>query len=251
MLAKTFVLLATLALASAGPVPRPGGCATSPAKPTLPTNGNGVELPAPAEDLVLKHIALGHGIQNYTCTGTNATAISATATGALAALYDAMSLYPNQGPQALSIDAFNSLTTNAVWGAKLPLTSDGVSKFGASSASPFPTPGTDLEMPGLKALPFIGVHFFDATGVPTFKVGEDIFAGGKLNGTKAPTAADVGPEKTGAVDWLRLGDKGASKGITSIYRVVTAGGVAHACTTPGASDSVPYAAYYWMYGPKA
>ncbi|KAF4929564.1 hypothetical protein CGCVW01_v001374 [Colletotrichum viniferum] len=246
MLAKTFVLLATLALASAGPVPRPGGCATSPAKPTLPTNGNGVELPAPAEDLVLKHIALGHGIQNYTCTGTNATA-----TGALAALYDAMSLYPNQGPQALSIDAFNSLTTNAVWGAKLPLTSDGVSKFGASSASPFPTPGADLEMPGLKALPFIGVHFFDATGVPTFKVGEDIFAGGKLNGTKAPTAADVGPEKTGAVDWLRLGDKGASKGITSIYRVVTAGGVAHACTTPGASDSVPYAAYYWMYGPKA
>ncbi|KAF9880632.1 malate dehydrogenase [Colletotrichum karsti] len=252
MLAKTFLLLTTLALASAGPVRRQSGCSSKPTNPTLPTNGNGVELPAPAENLVLKHIALGHGIQNYTCTSTNATALTATATGALAALYDATPLYPNAGPGALpGVDAFNALTTNAVWGSKLPLVPDGVSKFGASASAPFPNPGQALELPNIKALPFLGVHFFDAKGVPTFKVGDDVFSGGKLNGTKAPAAADVGPEKTGAVDWLLLGDKGASKGITTIYRVVTAGGVAHACTTPGASDSVPYATYYWMYGPKA
>lgn len=197
------------------------------------------------------HIALGHGIQNYSCTSTNATTLAATATGALAALYDATPLYPNQGAGALSVDAFNGLTSNALWGTKLPLTSDGVSKFGASASAPFPQPVAALELPNVKALPFIGVHFFDSKGVPTFKVGEHVFSGGKLNGTKAPASADAGPEDTGAVDWLLLGDKGGSKGITTIYRVVTAGGVAHKCTTAGASDSVPYATYYWMYGPKA
>ncbi|KAL0942885.1 malate dehydrogenase [Colletotrichum truncatum] len=252
MLVKTFVTLATLALASAGPVRRAKGpgCGTQPTKPTLPVNGNGVELSPPAENLVLKHIALGHGIQNYTCTA-NGSDIVAQATGALAALYDATSLYPNSGPGALPVDAFNALTTNAVWGTQLPLNSDGVSKFGASATSPFPNPGADLQLPNIKALPHIGVHFFDSNGVPTFKVGEDIFAGGKLEGIKAPASADVGPEKTGAVDWLLLGDKGASKGITTVYRVVTAGGVAHKCQTVGPSESVPYATYYWFFGPKA
>ncbi|TDZ36536.1 hypothetical protein C8035_v008279 [Colletotrichum spinosum] len=251
MLAKTFLVLATLAMASAGPVRK--SCAPEPTKPTLPVNGNGAELPAPPADLVLKHIVLGHGIQNYTCASspTNATSLTATSTGALAALYDASSLYPHAGPAALSLDAFNGLTTNAVWGAKLPLTPDGVSKFGASSTAPFPQPAADLALPNLKPLPFAGVHFFDGKGVPTFKVGDDLFAGAKLNGIKAPASADVGPEKTGAVDWLLLGDKGASKGVTAVYRVVTAGGVAHQCTQAGPADSVPYAAYYWMFGPKA
>ncbi|KAF6827185.1 malate dehydrogenase [Colletotrichum plurivorum] len=256
MLAKSFVALATLALASAGPVQR-RQCSNKPTAPTLPVNGNGLELPAPADNLVLKHIALGHGIQNYTCTSVNgSTSLTANPTGALAALYDATAFYPSQGAaDAIPLDAFNGLPTNAVWASKLPLTSDGSTKFGASSSAPFPSPGEDLALPGLKALPYLGVHFFDAKGTPTFKVGGDggdIFSGGKLNGTKAPASADVGPEKTGAVDWLLLGDKnGASKGVTVIYRVVTAGGVAHQCTTLGATDSVPYATYYWMYGPKA
>ncbi|KAK1468426.1 malate dehydrogenase [Colletotrichum paranaense] len=251
MLAKTFLLLASLALVSAAPAKRQSGCVSKPTAPTLPVNGNGVELPAPAADLVLKHIALGHGIQNYTCTSVNATAITATATGALAGLYDAQPLYPATGPASLaSVDIFNGLTTNAVWSTPLPLTSDGTSKFGASATTPFPAKA-DLVMPGIAPMKQLGVHFFDNTGVPTFQVGEDLFRGAKLNGTKAPASADVGPEKTGSVDWLLLGDKGGSKGVTAVYRVVTAGGVAHQCTTPGATDSVPYAAYYWFYGPKA
>lgn len=44
MLAKTFLLLATLALASAGPVKRQSGCSSKPVNPTLPTNGNGTYL---------------------------------------------------------------------------------------------------------------------------------------------------------------------------------------------------------------
>ncbi|EFQ31458.1 malate dehydrogenase [Colletotrichum graminicola] len=252
MLAKTFLLLASLALASAAPAKRQAGrCGSQPVVPTLPTHGNGAELPAPAADLVLKYLALGHGIQNYTCVATDATTLTAVATGALAGLYDAQPLYPNAGPGSLpSVDAFDALTTNTVWDAPLPLVSDGVTRFGASSTAPFPAPA-DLVLPNVAPLKQIGVHFFDNTGVPTFKVGADILKGAKLDGIKAPSSADPGPEKTGAVDWLQLGDKGGSKGITAVYRVVTAGGVANKCTTAGASDSVPYAAYYWLYGPKA
>ncbi|GKT44798.1 uncharacterized protein ColSpa_04979 [Colletotrichum spaethianum] len=255
MLAETFLLLASLALASAAPAKRQAGPGCSkPTAPTLPINGNGAELPSAASDLVLKHIALGHGIQNYTCASTNSsgtTTLTPTAVGALAGLYDAQTLYPNSGPGSLpSVDAFNALTTNAVWSASLPLVSDGVSPFGASTSAPFKA-FADLVLPNIAPMKQIGEHFFDNTGVPTFKIGDDLFKGAKLNGTKAPSSADVGPEKTGAVDWLLLGDKGGSKGVTAVYRVVTAGGVAHKCTTAGASDSVPYAAYYWFYGPKA
>ncbi|KAK1589884.1 malate dehydrogenase [Colletotrichum navitas] len=253
MLAKTFLLLASLALASAAPAKREAGrpgCGPKPVAPTLPTHGNGAELPAPAADLVLKYIALGHGIQNYTCVVPNATTHTAVATGALAALYDARPLYPNAGPGSLpSVEAFDALTTNAVWGSPLPLVSDGVTRYGAS-LDPFPAPA-DLALPNIAPLKQIGVHFFDNKGVPTFKVGQGILKAAKLNGIKAPASADPGPEETGAVDWLQLGDKGGSKGITAVYRVATAGGVAHKCTTDGASDSVPYAAYYWLYGPKA
>ncbi|KAK2062003.1 malate dehydrogenase [Colletotrichum caudatum] len=250
MLAKTFVLLASLALASAAPAKRQAGC-PKPIAATLPTHGDGTELPAPAANLVLKYIALGHGIQNYTCVATNATTVTATATGALAALYDAHALYPKAGPGSLpSVDDFDALTSKAVRDTPLPLVSDGVTRFGASASAPFPAPA-DLNLPGVAPLKRIGVHYFDSTGVPTFDLGADLFKGAKLAGIKAPASADAGPESTGAVDWLQLGDKGGSRGITDVYRVVTAGGVAHKCTEGGASDSVPYAAYYWFYGPKA
>ncbi|KAK2006199.1 malate dehydrogenase [Colletotrichum eremochloae] len=250
MLAKTFLLLASLALASAAPAKRQAGPGCG-SMPTLPVHGNDAELPSPAADLALKYIALGHGIQNYTCVATNATTLTATATGALAGLYDARRLYPKAGPGSLpSVDAFDALTTNALWGAPLPLVSDGVTRFGASASAPFPPPA-DLTLPNIAPLKQIGVHFFDDTGVPNFKVGADLLKAAKISGIKAPASADPGPEKTGAVDWLMLGDKGGSHGITAVYRVITAGGVAHKCTTAGASDSVPYAAYYWLYGPKA
>ncbi|KAJ0159282.1 hypothetical protein CTA2_9996 [Colletotrichum tanaceti] len=254
MLAKTFLLLASLALVSAAPQRRQAGsnCGSNPT-PILPVNGNGVELPPAPAGLVLKHLALGHGIQNYTCktNATGGTTLAATATGALAALYDAAPLYPNAGAGALpSVQLFNGLTTNALWSSPLPLVSDGTTRFGASASSPFPA-RADLILPGIAPLKQIGVHYFDAASVPTFEVGSDLFKGGKLNGIKAPSCADVGPEGTGAVDWLLLGDKGASRGVTAVYRVVTAGGVAHPCTTLDATESVPYAAYYWFFGPRA
>lgn len=81
------------------------------------------------------------------------------------------------------------------------------------------------------------------------------FSGAKEDDVAAPTDSDAGLLDTKAVDWLQLADngRGLSKGITNVYRVVTAGGGAQACSVSGATEtgevfSVPYAAQYWFYG---
>jgi hypothetical protein len=53
------------------------------------------------------------------------------------------------------------------------------------------------------------------------------------------------------VQWLQLDDNGTggSKGVTSVYRVITAGGAAKACSVAGVgTQSVPYTTYYWFFG---
>ncbi|RYC78771.1 hypothetical protein BFJ63_vAg18356, partial [Fusarium oxysporum f. sp. narcissi] len=98
MLARFFFVLPSAAFALASPpghklCPSQSGMPTKPT-PVLPSNGGGSELPEPSEDVSLKHIALGFGIQNYTCADT---AASPTPVGALAVLYDVTHLYPGQG----------------------------------------------------------------------------------------------------------------------------------------------------------
>lgn len=76
-----------------------------------------------------------------------------------------------------------------------------------------------------------------------------ILFAGKTGDVKAPSTASKGPSGTGAVDWLQLTAKPApyvSAGLSVAYRVVTAGGVAPACTAAG-TLSVQYAAEYWFY----
>ncbi|KAH8755358.1 hypothetical protein F5883DRAFT_686948 [Diaporthe sp. PMI_573] len=80
------------------------------------------------------------------------------------------------------------------------------------------------------------------------------FSGEKTGDVKAPADADKGVLGTGAIDWLQLGDngRGLSRDVALVYRVVTAGGVAQACSVSGANDpgqalSVPYTAQYWFY----
>ncbi|KAH8744991.1 hypothetical protein F5883DRAFT_588344 [Diaporthe sp. PMI_573] len=68
---------------------------------------------------------------------------------------------------------------------------------------------------------------------------------------------NVYPDKdqgVAAIDWLQLGDngRGLSRDVAQVYRVVTAGGIAQACSVsgvnnPGQALSVPYAAQYWFY----
>ncbi|KAK0653015.1 hypothetical protein B0T16DRAFT_109898 [Cercophora newfieldiana] len=252
---KSFVLAALAAVASAAP-----GCAPPKATPTLPLTGGASELPAPPSNLVLKKIILGHGIQNYSCADAAATP---EAKGALAALYDITALYPSKQPGALSIDAFNALTTKTLWQEDVPLnlvnTAAAVagavlsSKEYGATTSPFQAPA-DLKLAGLAPIKYAGRHYFDSTGTPNF----DLIGPGNLKahvvkkaGVAVPANADKGPLKTGAVQWLQLGDSGlsVSNGISQVYRVVTAGGVAESCTTTGAGlASVPYTAQYWFYG---
>ncbi|PHH86963.1 hypothetical protein CDD83_9480 [Cordyceps sp. RAO-2017] len=83
MLTTALLLLASAVLPSvAAPA---DSCEAEPTAPSLPQTGTGHELPPPRPGLRLKHIALGFGIQNYTCARPGA---EATSTGALAMLYD-------------------------------------------------------------------------------------------------------------------------------------------------------------------
>jgi hypothetical protein len=102
-------------------------------------------------------------------------------------------------------------------------------------------------------LPFLGRHYFDAAGRPTFDLSTIglLASVRKAGGAVAPPNADKGTLKTSAVDWLKLTDNelGIGKGIKNVYRVITAGGASVKCADLGAaSGSVPYTAFYWYYG---
>ncbi|RDW61038.1 hypothetical protein BP6252_12421 [Coleophoma cylindrospora] len=187
------------------------------APPTLPTTGDATELPSPAANMTLKFAAVGRGIQNYTCAASNSTPV---ALGAVATLFDGTSL------ASTNEAALNALPAAAVYG---------------------PVPNTSLTIHG-NTLAMLGHHYFDATGAPTFDLSAfgDLLVGKKLASVNAPATADPGPAKTGAVAWLQLQDAGGSKGVSEVYRVVTAGGNPTACTAAGVI-TVPYAAEYWFY----
>ncbi|KAG0650417.1 hypothetical protein D0Z07_2923 [Hyphodiscus hymeniophilus] len=201
-----------------------------PRSPQL-TNTGPSSLPSPPSNLTLKHVTVGHGIQNYTCS-SNLTA-APTALGAIATLYDVTPL------------AFLSSTTSSAipaLAAFLPLTNALV-------------PNAPLTISGLGSFPILGFHFFDAKGTPIFDlntVGERL-ASKKAGDIKAPSNASVGLDGTGAVDWLFLtstGDAG-STGLGAVYRVDTAGGnPPTSCEGFAAGDviSVPYSAGYHFYG---
>ncbi|KAK4121259.1 hypothetical protein N657DRAFT_577842 [Parathielavia appendiculata] len=243
MVSVTTVVLAALAVvASAAP-------ACKPLAYTLPQAGEGDELAAPAANLVLKKIAIGHGIQNYSC---ETTASNFSATGALAVLYDATPLYPKTKKTGINQREWDSLPTNLLRNQPLPLNKLAGSTYGADPTKPFPDPA-DLDLQGLPRSKFLGHHFFDNKGVPVFDLGTAGLKAvvKKVDGIAAPRSADAGITGSGAVQWLQLDDNlsGQSRGIKMVYRVITAGGAAQACSVAGVGvQSVPYATFYWFYG---
>lgn len=216
---------------------------------------------------------MGHGIQNYTCADTNSTAVNV---GALAVLWDVTPLYPGTDGSGLTTDEFSNLTSTVLWDHEIPLNlvqpqaaGPALSKaavtyteaqYQAVAASPYPSPPTDLALAAQNiSARYLGHHYFDALSAPTFNLSGStdslFFSGAKIGDVKAPTAADTGLFDTSAVDWLELGDngRGLSNGVVNVYRVVTAGGAAEACSVSGANAqgqvlSVPYVAQYWFYG---
>jgi len=227
----------------------PSGAGPQPVvTPTLPSNGGARELAGAGSPL--KQVLLGHGIQNYTCS---APGQKATATGALAVLWDIKGLYPGSGPRGLAPEDWDALTVNVLHSTDMPLNlaKDAAHPYAADTSAPFPAPA-DLTAEGIEGpMKFAGHHYF-AGAVPTFDISgtaEKIsFSGKKDDGIPAPASADKGITGSGAVDWLQLSTNGASSGASMVYRVLTAGGVAAACTEAGQTDSVPYTAQYWFYG---
>ncbi|RYP33728.1 hypothetical protein DL768_011078 [Monosporascus sp. mg162] len=255
--------LSVIAVSSASPLrrrcndttvinpPQPPNTPSPPAgaTPTLPVNGGEAELDGPG-NTSLKHIVVGHGIQNYTCA---AAGQSATATGALAVLWDIEPLYPGSGPSSISEADWTGLPPKVLRTTELPLnllTGSGT-EYAVDTQAPFP-PDADLELEGVEAeLKFLGHHYFDGVGTPTFDLRGDasrpVFRGKKNASVSAPATADAGLTGSGAVDWLRLTDKGTSAGVSVVYRVHTAGGKPAPCAEAGQAESVPYTAMYWFY----
>lgn len=213
---------------------------------------------------------MGHGIQNYTCASANATAVNV---GALAVLYDATPLYPGTASTGMDSAAFNNISSDVLWGQAIPLNlvnpaagavnavvSSSETDYQADTTDPFPSPAADLSAGGVTAK-FLGHHYFDSSSSPTFDLSGGsnpsglFLSAAKTGDVKPPSTADKGLLTTGAVDWLELADngRGLSNGLSNVYRVVTAGGVAEACSISGVNPtgqvlSVPYVAQYWFYG---
>lgn len=203
------------------------------------------ELAQPPSNVTLKYIALGFGIQNYTCESEGA---DPAATGALAMLYDITSLYPGQSENSMEMDAFNELAVSALYNHDVPLNlaeeSEGSIAPGAL-VPPF-TPDAPITVDGVE-LPFAGHHFFNGEGVPQFRIQEIDFLANKLDAIPAPAEADKGIEGTGAVSWLYLGAKEGTVGAQYVYRVTTVGGASHGCSKAG-EDSTSYTTQYWFFG---
>ncbi|KAI0201034.1 hypothetical protein F4808DRAFT_460239 [Astrocystis sublimbata] len=192
--------------------------------PTLSTN----PLPTPAQGLVVKHVAVGRGTQNYTCSGTDPNA-APTLVGAVATLFNASCVaasYP---------DLLHALPRLALQ-FDLPYSASTEEKMGPTN------------------LLVSGKHFFTNATTPFFnldtaraKIGEAPCS--KLNSVNAPADAPKGRQGEAAVGWLRLGaNKDATGNLQQVYRVETAGGSAPAtCKGLPASFEVQYAAEYWFY----
>ena len=184
-------------------------------------------LPSPDAGLNLVQVALGVGVQNYTCASGVPVAL-----GAIAVLYDADCALSN-------IDMLNSLPPLAVQ------TEGSTELLAIRVASQM-----------AQAQLTIGVHYFDATGSPTFdfrqRGGKNIFFGAVSAKAPAPAGSSMGrsPTAFGAVPWLKLGSKvnGGSVGYKNVFRLVTAGGSPpSSCAGQSTLFSIPYAAEYWLY----
>ncbi|KAI6830124.1 hypothetical protein KC340_g653 [Hortaea werneckii] len=178
----------------------------------LPSNTN----------ITLRYVALGVGVQNYTCNGTSYVQTQSS-DGALATLYDATS-YLASNPSAI-----DSLS---------------IERLEAYEESQHCEESSNRE----PQLPTLGEHFFTSDMVPTF----DIFEAEPTRKLSAAKIQAVEAPVSDAVSWLYLVDcdDGTSDGLEAAYRVETAKGVApSSCTSEetGSQVAIAYAAQYWLY----
>ena len=159
--------------------------------------------------MVLKHIAIGRGTQNYTCDLGNSTAVP-VAEGAMAVLFNASCIvasFPDLAQTLGKASMQFNLTDSEVVSQKLAPSN----------------------------LVISGIHFFTNATTPFFNLDvepeEHIGAipCAKDAGTPAPADAPKGQKGESAVPWLKLKARdGATGGLREVYRVETVGGSAPA-----------------------
>ena len=168
-------------------------------------------LPAPSSGLVLSHVAIGRGTQNYTCADSSSATIPA-ANGALATLFNASCV-----------------------AASYPTVLDGLpNRAFKVSLDEIPSDYTQS-----------GHHFFVDRTTPRF----DMLALGFVE-TKKVASSPAPKNKSGDVAWLKLEHTVADAigGIGEVYRLNTMGGSPPAtCSGMPKAFEVQYAAEYWFY----
>lgn len=167
-------------------------------------------------------------------------------------LYDATGFYPGTRKTGIKQKTWDGIPSDVLKHSPLPLNKLDGTEYGADPSNAFPEE-SDLKLRGAPTAKFLGHHYFDAESIPVFDIPSAglTAAVAKIKGVPAPSDADKGIIGTGAVAWLQLDDNGlgTSKGVTSVFRVITAGGAPRECSVAGVGiQSVPYATYYWFFG---
>ncbi|KAF1939906.1 hypothetical protein EJ02DRAFT_242935 [Clathrospora elynae] len=180
-------------------------------------------LAAPGAGNTLRHVAIGRGIQNYTCTGLTSSD-APKAIGAVASLFNATCDAARLNVQTLSE----------------------VTKLALNYAIPT-SPEAEKRLSGR--------HEFTELGIPLFKLKTDTVNYGQVQAkpdaikSSAPKDASLGKNGMGSVLWLRLtATTDANWDYKEVYRVHTAGGMApKTCDGITGAFSVEYSAQYWFY----
>jgi hypothetical protein len=192
--------------------PSPASCIKLTEEPTA------AGLPPPSSGLILDHIAVGRGTQNYTCDNATSTAIP-KAIGAVATLFNVTCM---AGPYTSLLDVLPSI------------------------ALKFPVPDANAVLSPANLF-LSGHHYFTNATTPFFNLNTaghnwGLMGCSKLNATNAPkTDTDV-PN-------LKLATKTRDGcAISEVYRLNTAGGQPpKTCSGMPKSFEVQYAAEYWFW----
>jgi hypothetical protein len=173
-------------------------------------------LPSPSNGLVLTHVAIGRGTQNYTCANSTATPVAA---GAVASLFNATCLVA-PFPQLLETMACIALE--------------------------FPVP--DSSDPNSPANLFLsGTHYFTDSTTALFNFNTTLHNWGSVACKKHSSSNAPYPSRD--VPWLKLTSKSTSGSkISEVYRLNTAGGLPPTtCEGQQANIQVQYSAEYWFW----
>ena len=193
------------------------------------------------DNVTLRHVGLGVGIQNYSCASMTATP---TRIGAIASVFDITSYSLSHGIKAstdLGVAYYKAYV-------KLPC-----------QASQNLDDNTCQMKANSNGLQHLGHHWFqlvNSVGVPYFSIPGDnlsLVSAQKVGDVAAPTDA-YGGGKTGhgAVDWLLLTRDGSPANVgpfTEIYRILTCGGKPdpNGCSSGMEILSYKYTALYWYF----